>query len=462
MESEILSKVLDSLKTKVSDFNYKNWFQNLSWEYQEPHHVIVKVPSKFVRDWLSDHYLELIKFELFRYTEQEHTITFKIQKYVERNLELFPKDGATSVINPLAQSLSGQVQTTTAVAARPKSIPYGFNPKYSFENFVVGNSNQFVHAACKAVALQPAKSYNPLFIYGGVGLGKTHLLNAIGLEIIKNYPQWKVIYVTGEQFTNEVINAIRYDKTYDFRKKYRDQCDVLLIDDIQFIAGKERTMEEFFHTFNALYESRKQIILTSDQYPKNIDRLEERLQSRFSWGLLADIQTPDYETRIAILRKKAEEEKVPVADDVCEYIAQSITSHVRDLEGALIRVCAFASLAKVPVTIGLAREVLKDMVQDYVGQLSVELIQTRVAEYFQLKMTDLKSKRRYKHLAVPRQIAMYLCKKHLEVSFPVLGQKFGGKDHTTVMHAVQKIQKHRELDAVMKNDLSELEKILKI
>lgn len=479
MNNEIVSKVLDSLRTKISDFNYKNWFQNLTWQVSEPGKVQIMVPSRFVRDWLMDHYLELIKFEFFRLTETEHEIIFKINKKINKNLELF-SDNQKPATESKAASKSDQAtnvagseapQTVPAVDSSPRSTPklaskliqnMGFNSKYQFSNYVVGNSNQLVYAACKAVATQPARSYNPLFIYGGVGLGKTHLLNSIGLSVLKQYPNWRIVYVTGEKFTNEVISAIRYGKAYEMRKKYRDNCDMLLIDDIQFIAGKERTMEEFFHTFNTLYESRKQIIMTSDQLPKNIPNLEERLKSRFGWGLMADIQTPDFETRMAILRKKAEDDRIVLPDDVCEFMATHVTNNVRDLEGSLIRVSAFASLAKVPITLDLAKEVLRNILADFKPKLTVENIQSRVAEFYNLKISDLKSKRRHKNLAVPRQIAMYLCKTHLSVSFPELGQKFGGKDHTTVMHAVRKITGCLESDVTIKTDVVDLEKTLGI
>jgi chromosomal replication initiator protein len=467
MNNEIFSKVLDSLRTKVSDFNYKNWFQNMNWHLDEPNKVTFKVPSKFIRDWLQDHYLELIKFELFRHTETEYNIGFKVDRQVTKNLELFP-DPKVLDANPVV-AIDNFIKTGQATKkVSPKKVEktpgsaLGFNPNYTFDNFVVGNSNQLVNAACKAVALQPAKSYNPLFIYGGVGLGKTHLVNSIGLEILKQYPSWKVVYVTGEHFTNEVINAIRYDKTFDLRKKYRESCDVLLIDDIQFIAGKERTMEEFFHTFNALYEARKQIILTSDKLPKDIQGLEERLRSRFSWGLLADIQSPDLETRIAILQRKAEREGIAVPADVCEYIAQNVATNVRDLEGALIRVFAFASLSKVRVDLELTREVLQNIVATTRPKLTIEAIQNKVCDFYNLRVADLKSKRRHKNLAVPRQIAMYLCKKYVGSSFPEIGNKFGGKDHTTVMHAVSKIGKCVTSDEIIRSEVTELEKLLGI
>ncbi len=444
--NELISKVLDALKTKVNQFNFNNWFKNSEWTLDEKNQVKIQVPNKFVRDWIHEHYLELIKFEFFKITNQEHEVYFQVAPTVKVAPELVPVNEITL--------------TKCKEAPENRRLPDGLNHRYSFDNFVVGNSNQFVNAACRAVAANPAKNYNPLFIYGGVGLGKTHLLNAMGLEILKKNPSWKVVIVSGEQFTNEVINSIRYDKTYDLRKKYRIQCDVLMIDDVQFLAGKERTMEEFFHTFNALYEARKQIVLTSDMLPKDIPNLEERLRSRFSWGLLADIQTPDFETRCAILRRKAEDEKIVLSDEACEFIASNIKTNVRDLEGSLIRVSAFASLANVDITVDLAREVLKNVINNFAPTLSIDFIQKTVADFFQLKIPDLKSPKRHRNLAVPRQIAMYLCKKHIKASFPEIGQKFGGKDHTTVMHAVQKITGCVTTDHIIKDRIDQLEHLL--
>lgn len=455
MSNEIVTKVLESLRTKVSDFNYRNWFQNLQWEYSESNQVTVKVPSRFIKDWITDHYLELIKFEFFRQTEQEHTIIFKVERVVNRTMELFPEELKTTQVVPQAKP-----PVSVNVMAQKMSAPFGFNLKYRLDNFVVGTSNQLVHAACQAVARQPGISYNPFYIYGGVGLGKTHLLNAIGLEVHKLHPTWRIVSITGERFTNEVIGAIRFGKTDELRRKYRDTCDLLLIDDIQFIAGKDRTQEEFFHTFNTLYEARKQIVLASDSLPRNIAKLEERLKSRFSWGLMADIQSPDYETRMAILKRKAEEERVSLSDSVCSFIAEHVTTNVRELEGALVRVSAFASLAKLPVTLDLAQEVLKDIMHPSRSNLSVEMVQQAVADFYNLKISDLKSHRRHQSLALPRHIAMYLCKKHLEASLPEIGERFGGKDHTTVLHAVQKIQSHLETNTSLKGDVILLQKSL--
>lgn len=460
---ELISHVLDALKTKVSEFNFNNWFQNSRWFVEgddENLCIIVSVPNKFVRDWILDNYLELIKFEFFKISNKEYPIVFKVNYQTEST-------GTEVLVGDVKVAAEKAVETSQPIQAQKiqtakdnASMPVGVNSRYCFDNFVVGNSNQFVHAACRAVASNPARNYNPLFIYGGVGLGKTHLLNSIALDVLKQEPQSKIVLVSGEQFTNEVINSIRYDKTYDLRKKYRSQCDVLLIDDVQFIAGKERTMEEFFHTFNALYEARKQIVLTSDTLPKDIPNLEERLRSRFSWGLLADIQAPDFETRCAILRKKAEDEDIPMTDEVCHYIASNISTNVRDLEGCLVRISAFASLASVPITLALAKEVLKNVSIDFSPQLTIENIQDTVAKYFNLRVSDLKSARRHKNLAVPRQIAMYLCKKHVKSSFPIIGQKFGGKDHTTVIHAVQKIRKIIPTDGSVRENVENLEKMI--
>lgn len=450
VNNQLLLKVLDAIKTKVSDLHYNNWFKNTSWSLENEKRVLICVDSKFVRDWISENYLDVIKFELFKISGVEHEVLFKIQPNTATTHQ--PK---FTTGNP-APSLPVKKKEENPVLR----VATGLNPRYSFDNFVVGNSNQFAHAGSLAVASNPAKNYNPFFIYGGVGLGKTHLLNAIGLEILKNKPNAKILLVTGEQFTNEVVNAIRYQKTFELRQKYRVDCDALLIDDIQFIAGKERTMEEFFHTFNALYESRKQIVLTSDLLPKDIPNLEERLRSRFSWGLLADIQIPELETRMAILEKKAEEDKIPLSKEVSHLIASNIKTNIRDLEGCLVRASALASLKNSTITTELASDVLKKVVGNFGPTLTIEAIQQMVANHFQLKISDLKSARRHKNLSHPRQIAMYLCKKHIKSSYPEIGQKFGGKDHTTVIHAFQKIEGTLSLDPSLKDNVDHLEKLI--
>ena len=320
-----------------------------------------------------------------------------------------------------------------------------FNPKYVFESFVVGNSNQFAHAAARAVAERPSQAYNPLFLYGGVGLGKTHLLHAIGHQIQARHPQMRVAYLAAEQFVNELITSIRFDRMQSFRERYRD-IDVLLVDDVQFLANKERTQEEFFHTFNTLYSSQKQIILSSDSPPRDIPSLEERLRSRFEWGLIADIQSPDLETKVAILRRKAEVEGALLPDDVAIFIARHVKSNVRELEGLLNRVLAFSSLTAMPISIELAKETLKDILaQDGRHSAPAEVIK-HVARYYGLKVLEIKSKTNSKQIVFPRQVAMYVLKKVTDLSFPEIGKQFNDKHHSTVMHSVEKIEQMRTED----------------
>jgi chromosomal replication initiator protein len=320
------------------------------------------------------------------------------------------------------------------------------NPKYTFDEFVSGSSNQFAFAAAMAVANNPATTYNPLFVYGGVGLGKTHLINAVGNAVLKKNPEMKVCYYTSEKFMNELINSLRYAKMDEFRNKFRSM-DVLLIDDVQFIAGKERTQEEFFHTFNALYESHKQIVVTSDKFPKEIPGLEERLRSRFEWGLIADIQPPDVETKQAILKMKAEQNGINLPEEVALFLANSVSSNVRELEGFLIRIGAYASLTSTPITLAMAKEVLKDILVETNKNLTIEEIQKKVSTHYDVKISDLKSSKRIKTLVLPRQIAMYLARQLTSSSYPEIGERFGGKDHSTIIHAIKKIEN------LMKEDL---------
>lgn len=448
---DTLQKVIATLQTKISGINFNNWIKPATFRLA-PQELTIEVPNKFIRDWITENYLELIQYELFKLTGEEHRVSFKVISPTDIPVEE-PESPPT---------LKEKSQPTLKVASSSEKLNSSLHAKYNFENFVVGSSNQFCHAASRAVATQPALAYNPLFIYGGVGLGKTHLINAIGVEVQQAHPQLKVLYVHAEQFTNELINSIRYEKMFEFRKKYRESCDVLLMDDIQFIAGKERTQEEFFHTFNYLYESRRQVVFTSDRFPKDIPQLEERLRSRFEWGLIADIQAPDIETRVAILRKKAAADKIALPDDVAMFLATHIRSNVRELEGSLIRLSAFSSLSNQAITLEMAQGVLKDILPGRSRTLSVEGIQKVVAEHYNLKIADLKSPRRLKVLTVPRQIAMWLCRKHVKSSFPELGMKFGGKDHSTVVHAVQKIGKLLEKDLSLRGEISSLEKQLQI
>ena len=324
--------------------------------------------------------------------------------------------------------------------------PAGLNLRYTFDTFIVGSSNQFAHAACRAVAEAPSRSYNPLFIYGGVGLGKTHLMHAVGQYVLQHDRNLKLTYISSERFMNEMINAVRYDRVLDFRERYRS-VDVLLVDDIQFLAGKEGTQTEFFHTFNALYDSQKQIVLSSDCPPREIPALEERLRSRFEWGLTADIQSPDLETKVAILKRKAETEAVPLPDNVAMYIAGKIKSNIRELEGSLIRLIAYASLTGQEITLQLTQEVLKNILDHEVKAVTIEIIQKFVADYYNLKMVDLKSRNNAKSVSKPRQIAMYLCKSLTHASLPEIGRSFGGKHHSTVIHSIRKVEDLRKKDS---------------
>ena len=315
----------------------------------------------------------------------------------------------------------------------------GLIPRYTFDTFIVGPSNQFAHAACRAVAEAPSRSYNPLFIYGGVGLGKTHLMHAIGQYVLEHNQNLKLTYISSERFMNEMINALRYERILDFRERYRS-VDVLLVDDIQFVSGKEGTQTEFFHTFNALYDAQKQIVLSSDHPPHEIPNLEERLRSRFEWGLIADIQAPDIETKIAILKRKAEAEAVPLPDNVAMYIAGRIKSNIRELEGSLIRLIAYASLTGREISLELTQEVLRNMIEADTKAITIETIQKFVAEYYQLKVAELKSRNNSKSVAMPRQVAMYLCKTLTHASLPEIGRSFGGKHHSTVIHSIRKVE----------------------
>lgn len=333
-------------------------------------------------------------------------------------------------------------------------------PKYTFGNFVVGASNQFAHAAAKAVANQPGVHYNPLFLYGGVGLGKTHLVNAIGHQISEQDPQSVIVYLSSESFMNELIAALRRDRMDDFKSRFR-RVDVLIVDDVQFLAGRERTQEEFFHTFNSLYERRRQIILTSDKFPKEIPDLEERLRNRFEWGLIADIQPPDMETRVAILEKKAEFEQIDLPHDVALFLAAHIDSNVRELEGSLTRLGAFASLNKCPITVDFAREVLQGVLRERKeSTLTIESIQEVVCNFFRLRVNELRSKKRARSIALPRQLAMYLCRRHTDASFPVIGDRFGGRDHSTVIHATHVIERRVREDPKFRSIVDELERLL--
>lgn len=440
---DIWDKTLNIIKSELTEVSFNTWLKSIEPFLADDERLVLRVPNEFTRGILEARYKPLISNALKMVTSKKYEIEF-----------ILNSDDAPKIINR-------QVQTKVS---EPKNVHDDvnsqlLNPKYTFDTFVIGNSNRFAHAACLAVAEAPAKAYNPLFIYGGVGLGKTHLMHAIGHYIRENNPKLKVVYVSSEKFTNELINSIKDDKNVTFRNKYRN-IDILLIDDIQFIAGKERTQEEFFHTFNDLYEANKQIIISSDRPPKEIPTLEDRLRSRFEWGLIADIQPPDYETRIAILKKKADIENIDVPNDVMLYIANKIQSNIRELEGALIRVVAYSSLANREISVDLASEALKDIISNKTKQITIELIQDVVASFFNLRPEDFKSKRRTRNVAFPRQIAMYLARKLTDLSLPKIGDEFGGRDHTTVIHAYEKISTDLSKDEALKETVNELSKRL--
>jgi chromosomal replication initiator protein len=425
---------------------YKTWIEPILYSEAKNDLIILEVPNKFIKEWLKDNYLAMIRESITAITDRPFQVEIKINpKHIKERTEAVEEKPAPEKKNK--------------EKTRSEEFKSNLNPKYTFENFVCGSSNQFAHAASQAVASNPASSYNPLFIYGGVGLGKTHLLVAIGNEIAQKNKNARVCYYTSEKFMNELINSLRYQKMDQFKAKFRSM-DVLLIDDIQFIAGKDRTQEEFFHTFNALYESHKQIVITSDKFPKDIPGLEERLRSRFEWGLIADIQAPDIETKIAILKKKAELDRIDLPDEVALFLASSSTTNIRELEGMLIRLGAFSSLTGSEITLTMARDVLKDIIVDKTRDVTIEMIQKCVAEHFRIKLSELKSDKRLKTIVIPRQIAIYLSRELTKSSFPEIGEKFGGKDHSTIIHSVKKIEKLLSQDSELKSTLDTLKKNL--
>ncbi|MCZ6638566.1 MAG: chromosomal replication initiator protein DnaA [Candidatus Dadabacteria bacterium] len=419
-------EVLQRIKKK-SNPQVFFWFTPLKAVTETQEILVLKANNQFDRDWIENHYLEFIKDTI----EEVYGITLEVKIISDDSVPL-QKEG---------KSLKKEEKQTESKLGR---LFTGFlSPNYTFDRFIVGPSNQFAHAASTAVARNPGEAYNPLFIYGGVGLGKTHLINAIGNEVLKSTSNMaRICCISAEHFTNQVINSIKSNKMEEFRNRYRFGCDVLLIDDIQFIAGKESTQEEFFHTFNTLYESKKQIVLTSDKSPKDMSYLEERLRSRFEWGLLTDIQPPETETRIAIIKNKAESAGVVLPNEVGLYIAKNTTSNIRELEGALTNIIAHAKLLNAEISVDLAKEVLKNIVKNQDNRfVTIESIQKEVVNFFGMRVQDLKSGRKQKNIAVPRQIAMYLARRYTGASYPEIGEKFGGKDHSTVIHAVKKIER---------------------
>jgi chromosomal replication initiator protein len=433
--SNIWDDVLTRIETKVNRHSFYTWFKPTSFVDDDGSTVRVRVPTGLFRDWLTKHYSAVLEEAMVEVGRGGIAVIFVTDEGLAAGPVAPPPPPAALDIEP---------DVVEAVEAEA-GAEGGLAPRYSFDTFIVGPSNQFAHAACRAVAEAPSRSYNPLFIYGGVGLGKTHLMHAIGHYVLSHLKTLKLTYISSERFMNEMINAVRYDRVLDFRERYRS-VDVLLVDDIQFLAGKEGTQTEFFHTFNALYDSQKQIVISSDCPPHEIPSLEERLRSRFEWGLIADIQSPDLETKVAILKKKAEAEAVPLPDNVAIYIAGKIKSNIRELEGSLIRLIAYASLTGREISLQLAQDVLRNVLQHDERAVTIEIIQKFVSDYYQLKPGELKSRNNSKSIAMPRQVAMYLCKSLTNASLPEIGKSFGGKHHSTVIHSIRKVEDLRKRD----------------
>lgn len=440
---ELWGQVLKEMEKQVSKPSFETWLKSTKLLSYKQDTLTIAAPNSFARDWLEIHYVHQIAAILHELTGKEAMISFVVPK--DQNLEEFDIPAPKPAVSQDDQ---------------PDFSPGMLNSKYTFDTFVIGSGNRFAHAASLAVAEAPAKAYNPLFIYGGVGLGKTHLMHAIGHYVQEHNPNAKVVYLSSEKFTNEFINSIRDNKTVHFRNKYRN-VDVLLIDDIQFLAGKESTQEEFFHTFNALHEESKQIIISSDRPPKEIPTLEDRLRSRFEWGLITDISPPDLETRIAILRKKARADGIDISNDVMMYIANQIDSNIRELEGALIRVVAYSSLINRDISVDLAAEALKDiMPNNRTRAITILDIQKVVGEHYHVRLEDFSAKKRTKSIAYPRQIAMYLSRELTDFSLPKIGEEFGGRDHTTVIHATEKISTLLKTDETLKSEIKQIKSLL--
>lgn len=433
-------KTLSDIETRISKPSFETWLKSTNAIALNDDTLFISAPNEFSRDWLESRYAKLIEETLFETTGENMKVKIVTTETDLDSMNSSPKKIDDKRNYPSDESPTGNI----------------LNTKYVFDTFVIGTGNRFAHAASLAVAEAPAKAYNPLFIYGGVGLGKTHLMHAIGHYVLEHNPDAKVLYLTSEKFTNEFINSIRDNKAVDFRNKYRN-VDVLLIDDIQFLAGKEQTQEEFFHTFNALHDESKQIVISSDRPPKEIPTLEDRLRSRFEWGLITDIQPPDLETRIAILRKKAKAENLEIANEVMVYIANQIDTNIRELEGALIRVVAYSSLINRDIDAEMAAEALKDIIPSSKPKIITILdIQKTVGEHYGVKLEDFKAKKRNKSIAFPRQIAMYLSRELTDFSLPKIGEEFGGRDHTTVIHANDKIATLTQDDPAFLETIREL------
>ncbi len=441
-------RILDALEKKINRHSYDTWLKPTRYSHSSGGILFVRVPTVEFRH-AGDKYADLIQEAI-----DNLGLEFSDVKFVtpEDDPAATPVRHNGGLSAPLPAAAPSQARFDWDGAAQ-------LNPRYTFDAFVIGSGNQFAHAACQAVAERPSKAYNPLFLYGGVGMGKTHLMQAIGHEVKRRQPQAAICYVSSEKFTNDMINSLRYDKMIGFRDKFRG-VDVLLIDDIQFLAGKERTQEEFFHTFNALHDTMKQIVIASDRPPKELAEIEDRLRSRFEWGLIADIQPPDLETKVAILQKKAESEHVVLPMDVALFIASNVRTNVRELEGALVRLVAWCGLNGVEIVLPTAQQCLRQFIDTQVRKITIEAIQRAVAEQFGMRVAELKQKNNSRAVVVPRQIAMYLAKQLTEASLPEIGRQFGGKHHTTVMHSIGKIDEQRRADKNLNSTLNKLQETL--
>ena len=444
LDDNLWEKCRTKIRNEISEESYNTWFQPINFDSITETKLILIVPNTFYKDCLEQNYLDIINSSLNSFTQSSIQTYFRL----ENNSSNHPKQETPKLKNEKEEHSISFTACST------------INPKYNFENFVVGSSNQFAHAAARSVADNPKVTYNPLFVYGGVGLGKTHLLHAMGNAILKTNPQTKVRYLSAESFTVDLIESLKQDDMRNFRSRYRP-LDVLFVDDIQFLAGKERTQEEFFYTFNALHQMHKQVILSSDSYPKDLSRVEERLRSRFEAGLVADIEPPDLETKIAIIYKKAEAHDKQIPANVATFIASNIKTNVRELEGLLLRVIAYASFTRRIIDLKLTKEVLAEFICDVNRNFNIATIMAAVAHHFEIKVSDIKSKKRTRNISVPRQIAMYLCRTKTKLSLPEIGRQFGGKDHTTVIFAHKKISetinKNNDLKKVIDIIVSDIE-----
>jgi chromosomal replication initiator protein len=446
-------RVLDALEKKINRHSYDTWLKPTRYSHSSNGIMYVRVPTSDFRH-VQDKYADLIQEALDSLNMDYQDVQF-VTPEDDPAATPVRHDGGLSAPTPMTSSVASSPSFSSSQARFDWDGAAQLNPRYTFDAFVIGSGNQFAHAACQAVSQRPSKAYNPLFLYGGVGMGKTHLMQAIGHEVKRVQPHAAILYISSEKFTNEMINSLRYDKMTSFRDKFRT-VDVLLIDDIQFLAQKERTQEEFFHTFNALHESMKQIVIASDRPPKELAEIEDRLRSRFEWGLIADIQPPDLETKVAILQKKAEQEHVTLPTDVALFIASNIRSNVRELEGALIRLVAHSSLIGAEISLQYAQQVLKNFIDSQARKVTIESIQKAVAEQFGLRLIEIKAKNNSRAIVYPRQIAMYLAKHMTEASLPEIGRQFGGKHHTTVLHSVEKIEETRKQDKDLNRLLNKL------